>query len=248
MKNIITTFFALVILTSLSFAQTEGELNVTLTTSNAGGNYNPKNIVAIWIEDDAGNFVKTLMAYAQNRRTHLNTWEASTSAAGSAFNTADAITGPTKTNHATRTCSWNATNIAGEIVMDGDYEIWMELTDKNSTGNYSHFTITKGETAQTITPTNVPSFESISLNWVPETTSIDQDNIVNNIITYPNPTSDNFSVIGDNIDFIEVFAITGKTVYKGKSNKIDISEQPAGYYFVKITTNNKSIYKKVQKQ
>jgi nitronate monooxygenase len=56
-------------------------------------------VVAIWVEDNQGNFVKTLLAYAQNRKTHLNTWEASTTAAGIPFNTVDAITGATKTSH-----------------------------------------------------------------------------------------------------------------------------------------------------
>ena len=35
------------------YSQTERELSVTVTTSTAGGNYSPRNIIAIWIEDDA---------------------------------------------------------------------------------------------------------------------------------------------------------------------------------------------------
>ena len=97
MKTIITSL--LVLISFFTFAQTEGTLTVSLTTSSAGGNYSPRNIVAIWIEDDNGNFVKTLMAYANVRKTHLNTWEASTSAAGSIYNVVDAITGVTKTSH-----------------------------------------------------------------------------------------------------------------------------------------------------
>jgi hypothetical protein len=137
MKKSILTSVIILLTVSWINAQTDGVLNVTATTSSAGGNYAPKNIVAIWIEDDQGNFVKTLLAYAQNRKTHLNTWEASTTAAGSPFNTVDAITGATKTSHGTRTCSWNATDINGAIMPDGTYKVWFELTDKNSTGNFS---------------------------------------------------------------------------------------------------------------
>jgi len=45
-------------------AQTNGTLAVSVTTSSTGGNYAPRNIVAIWVEDNSGKFVKTLLAYA----------------------------------------------------------------------------------------------------------------------------------------------------------------------------------------
>ena len=74
--------FTFLFFTAISvLAQTPGELTVSVATSETGGNYAPKNIIAIWIEDDGGNFVKTLLAYAQNRRTHLNNWQATTAVA-----------------------------------------------------------------------------------------------------------------------------------------------------------------------
>lgn len=54
-------------------AQTSGTLSVSVTTSSAGGNYTPRNILAIWVEDSSGKFVKTLLVYANARMTHLNT-------------------------------------------------------------------------------------------------------------------------------------------------------------------------------
>jgi len=84
--RIITLVFSLVLITGIyAKAQILGTLTVSTTTSNAGGNYAPRNIVAVWIEDEQGNWVKTLLAYAATRKTHLNTWEASTTAAGSPF-------------------------------------------------------------------------------------------------------------------------------------------------------------------
>ena len=38
-------------------AQTKGSLAVSVTTSSAGGNFAPRNILAIWIEDNSGKFV-----------------------------------------------------------------------------------------------------------------------------------------------------------------------------------------------
>ena len=163
MKKIYSTAFSIFFFAVSLFAQTSGELTVTVTTSTTGGNYSPKNIVAIWIEDDAGNFVKTLLAYAQTRKTHLNTWQASTTAAGSPYNTVDAITGATKSSHGTRTCYWNASDVDGEIVIDGTYKIWMELTDKNSTGNFSSFSFVKGDQPEAVIPMGVPSLDRKSV-------------------------------------------------------------------------------------
>jgi len=142
MKRI--TILAVFIITGLQIsAQTTGKLDVSVTTSATGGNYAPRNIVAIWIEDESGNFVKTLLAYAEKRIQHLNTWEKATSAKGSMYNRTDAITGATQSSHGTRTCSWNGTDYNKNLVADGKYYVCMELTDKNATGNFSKFELQK---------------------------------------------------------------------------------------------------------
>ena len=245
-KSILVSVFVLLAASSIN-AQTIGTLTVTATTSSAGGGFAPKNIVAIWIEDEQGNFVKTLLAYAQNRKTHLNTWEASTNAAGSPFNTVDAITGATRTSHATRTCTWNGTDINGTLVPDGVYKVRLELTDKNSTGNYSTFTITKDTNPENQTPANVPSFSSISINWVPLLTGI-KDNIYSeNYKIYPNPTSGVFTISGENISEVQIRNLFGDLICDGISPDVNIGNQPDGIYLVKITTGNGTITKKIIK-
>jgi len=91
-------------------AQTSGKLNVSVTTSSAGGNYASRNIFAIWIEDNSGNFVKTLLANADRRIEYLYTWKAATTSKGTQYNRVDAFTGATLTNHGTRNCKWNGTD------------------------------------------------------------------------------------------------------------------------------------------
>ncbi len=226
-------------------AQTEGVLTVTVTTSAAGGNYAPKNIVAIWIENEQGSFVKTLLAYAETRKTHLNTWEASTTAAGSPFNTVDAITGATRSSHSTRTCTWNGTDFGGALVADGTYKVRMELTDKNGTGNFSAFTVVKGADPQNYTPANAPSFSSISIVWQPVLTAVEEESPETKYSVYPNPGSGSFKVRGEDILEIEVLNASGRVVYTGKAASVDISEQPKGIYYVKITTGNGVVMKKV---
>jgi hypothetical protein len=247
MKKIILASLLVLLAISWISAQTSGTLTVTATTSSAGGNFAPKNIVAIWIEDEQGNFVKTLLAYAQNRKTHLNTWEASTTAAGSPFNTVDAISGATRTSHATRTCSWNATDVNGTLVPDGTYKVRLELTDKNSTGNYSTFTFTKDTNPENQTPANVPSFSSISINWVPLLTGIDDKIISENYKIYPNPTSGIFTISGENILKVQIRNVAGDLIYEGISPAVNLRNQPDGIYLVKITTDKGTITKKIFK-
>jgi len=246
MKNIVTIFVFAFLLSLITVAQTTGELSVTTTTSETGGNYAPRNIVAIWIENDQGEFVKTLLAYAQNRKTHLNTWQASTTAAGTAYNTTDAITGATKSSHGTRECSWDGTDYNGLAVSDGAYYVWMELTDKNGTGNYSSFLFTKDENPSSQTPGGVPSFASISIDWQPTGVSVLEIS-ENSISINPNQSDGNYTILGDNIEEIEVRSISGKLILKSKSQIIDISNQQTGFYLVIVKTKNSMVIKKVYK-
>ena len=137
-------------------------LTVAVTTSATGGSYAPRNVVAIWIEDNAGKFIKTLTVYAQARDYDLTKWNTA-----SGGNKVDAVTGATQSNVGIIYGTWNGKDAAGALVPDGTYKVCMELTDKGSTGNFSTFAFTKGTTAATVTPANVPSFSSISIKWVP---------------------------------------------------------------------------------
>ena len=246
-KNYFTILFTLFIGFGLN-AQTSGELTVSTTTSSAGGNYAPRNIVAIWIEDDAGNFVKTLLAYAQERKTHLNTWQETTTEAGSPYNVVDAITGATRTSHTTRNCSWDGTDIDGDLVTDGNYKVWMELTDKNATGNFSSFNFTKGTEAESLTPSDVPSFATISINWIPVTADIADNSFQNDFAIFPNPTSGKFEISGEAIEEIEIRTVFGNLISKDNSLQINISDQPNGIYLIMITTDKGMAIKKILKQ
>jgi hypothetical protein len=242
MKTLTTLLLAFISL--LTFAQTEGALTVSLTTSSAGGNYSPRNIVAIWVEDDNGNFVKTLMAYANVRKTHLNTWEASTSAAGSIYNVVDAITGVTRTSHGERTCFWEGTDVDGNLVDDGTYYVWMELTDKNGTGNFSSFSFTKGGNIISLSPDNEPSFSSISILWEPLINSTNEE-LANLFKIYPNPAKNIISIQGENFNEVLVYNSIGQLIISSVSSTIDISKLKSGKYLVMIDTPRGKITKKL---
>ena len=71
-------------------------LTVSVTTSTTGGNYSPKHVVAIWVENSAGTFVKTLTVYAEARKYDLTNWNSI-----SGGNVTDATTGATQSNFGT---------------------------------------------------------------------------------------------------------------------------------------------------
>lgn len=230
----------------ISVSQTRGTLTVSAATSDAGGNYKPRHILAIWIENDSSKFVKTLLVNANRRIQYLYTWKAVTTAAGSQYNNVDALTGATLNSHGTRTCSWNGTDILGTVVQDGKYTVHMELTDKHAQGNHSSFEFVKGPDSQTLTPTNQPGFSNIKIEWNPVATS--SPNIPEEeILVLPNPVSNIFRINLSDKFTVEILDINGKTVKSTDNNYINISDLNNGIYFVRIHTGNKTITKKIVK-
>lgn len=150
-------------------AQTSGTLTVTTTTKTYNGQYAPKNIVAVWVEDGSGNFVKTLLAYTQNTqyKKYLSNWKSATS---STYNVVDAITGATKSSHGTRTCTWKGTNTSGTLMADGNYVVKLEMTESNATGKITSVSFSKGSGAVTVSSSDVTGFSSTSVKWVPDVT------------------------------------------------------------------------------
>jgi hypothetical protein len=71
-----------------------------------------------------------------------------------------------------------------------------------------------------------------------------------NIIIYPNPTSDFINVSSNEIiEKIEIISIEGVTLISNQnSNSINIQNLPQGNYIFKITTENNTISKKVTKK
>jgi hypothetical protein len=174
---------------SINEINTPGTLHVSTLTSAAGGNYAPRNIVAIWVEDSNGVFVKTLLVYANTYKQYLTHWKNK-----SQYNSTDAITGATVNSHATRTCNWDGTNVSGVVVPDGKYRICFELTDKNATGNYSYFEFVKDATIQSLTPSNVSSFSNISISWTPDNSGINDQTTTLDPKLYPNPNNGQFEL------------------------------------------------------
>ena len=249
-KRFLLGLMCIVFFTIQLHAQTTGTLTVTVTTAQtATAAYAPKNILAIWIEDNSGKFIKTLMAYANTRKAYLTKWSTSTSAIGSVYNTVDAVSGATLSSHSTRTCSWNGTDYSGKVVADGSYKLCMELTDQHIASNYTSVAFTKGTSNQNLTPADVlPSFKSIAISWPTKVTQVNPELTKSNaVVIYPNPGKGVFKVLAENVLGIEVYGISGETILKGTSPVFDLTGKPNGIYLVKVYTAQNVVVKKIIK-
>jgi hypothetical protein len=136
------------------------DLVVTFTSSNSGGTYQPKNIVAAWIEQSNGTFVKTIGRWAGIRKADLTTW---TGKAGA--NDTDAISGATRTSHdLPLMAKWNLRDKAQQVMPDGTYVLKIESTEKGAR-NVGTFTFTKGPTPQKQTGLANGGFTNVTVDF-----------------------------------------------------------------------------------
>lgn len=138
-----------------------GEMSFTVRTVTANGNFSPKHVLAIWIEDTDG-FVKSRKVMANQRKQYLYTWVSSSN-----NNVVDAITGPTLTNHQTHTVEWDCKDLNGNIVPDGEYIVYAEFTDKHAQGPLYSINFTKGPDPVFVSPPDETYFKDIVITFTP---------------------------------------------------------------------------------
>ncbi|CAN5634145.1 hypothetical protein BH11MYX1_BH11MYX1_03100 [soil metagenome] len=117
-------------------------------TTPPGGNYAPRNVTVVWVEDSGGTFVKTIARWANQRKQYLISWVAK---AGP--NDADAVTSATRQDHTLQIMAiWDLKDKNGNVIPDGTYTIRMETADADvTTASMNHqgtFTFVKGPTPQ----------------------------------------------------------------------------------------------------
>jgi len=232
-----------------SHAQTAGTFTFTINPVAHNGSYGAKHVVAIWIENAAGVFVKTKLRQSSSSTIdHLATWTSK-----SASNVVDATTGATLTSYAPLTVIWDGTNVSKVVVADGNYKIWIEMAWDNSKmtdKTVTSFDFTKGTAEVHLKPANTSLFTAIALDWVPNSTGIDNKSQSKNINIFPNP----FSGLV-NVDIKELASdcqiqiansvgdiVTEVKVAKGFSGvkTIDLSNNASGVYLVNILYSNKA--------
>jgi hypothetical protein len=142
---------------------TSGTMAATVTTTTYNGQYAPRHVLAIWVANSSGTFVKSLMVYAAARKSDLTYWLSATLTG----NTTDATTGATLSSHGARNVSWNGKNTSGTVVTDGSYKLCVEYTESNGTGKLATFPFTKGPSVATGTAATTSGVTLSALNWTP---------------------------------------------------------------------------------
>lgn len=234
-------------------AQTAGTLTFSYTevarTPTYSGNGN--HCLAIWIQTNAGGFVKTKVRYLEGGGDHLPTWKAN-----SASNVVSAVSGATKPAFAAGVITWDGTNAAGVQQADGIYKVTIEETWSHATTGKSvtSYTFTKGAAVDHQTPANNVSLSSVTLHWQPTTTTGIAEATASNpeVSVYPNPTEGIFNVDFKNANSIKVINTLGVVVYDAKvdlitegSKNIDLTSFANGVYFINVSNGKGSINHKL---
>ncbi len=144
-----------------------GTLQITATTTTKGGQYAPANVVAVWIEDSAGAFVKTIDRWSSVRTQYLLEWNA---AAG--VGDVDSVSGASRLDHATPlSFQWKLKGRDQQVIPDGTYTVRMESTESNSVNpnenNEATFTFEKGAAPQSQTGLSNGGFTNVSIEFTP---------------------------------------------------------------------------------
>lgn len=153
---------------STNFAPTDAEaiagtLALTVSTVSLSGEFSPRNIAVLWVEDDTGAFVKTLGVWAAKRIGYLDSWIESQENSDT-----DGITGATRPNHdATLEVTWDGTNTAGTKMLKDSYLLRGELTDHNGAGETFSVSIdlSGGVAVDPAAVTTFVGFPSIDANF-----------------------------------------------------------------------------------
>lgn len=249
------TVFASLVLGINAFAQSTGNLSFTFTQQPHTSYSGTKNVMAVWIQDANGNFVKTRTRnVGTGTKDHLPTWAVNSggtsgNALGSGCNVVGATTGATYTNFSTRTVTWDGTDVNGNVVADGAYKITIQSTWNHGGGGSTtkSYTFTKGASSDNQTPADDANFTSVSLDWTPSALGIENISNDSDLKVYPNP-SDNgvFNVEYSNGSEISVVDLQGNIVLqKTLENmtdtiQIDLTDQPNGNYIIHLSHNSGS--------
>ncbi len=143
---------------------TEGTMTFSVRTVTANGNYSPRHVLAIWVED-ADGFVLTRKLNADRRKQYLYTWNGT-----SGGNVTDATTGATLSSHQSHSVTWDCRDKDGALVPDGEYTVYVEFTDAHAQGPLTMLSFTKGPEAVELTPADETNFKDMALQFEPAVT------------------------------------------------------------------------------
>lgn len=254
MKNIITKLFTAAtafLMSASAIAQTNGTLTFTFTQVAHSPCYTgTKNVLAVWIQSSTGAFIKTKIRNAgAGTKDHLPTFATNSGGTANncmaaACNVVGATSGATLSSFGTKTITWDGTDATGALVPDGTYKVTIQETWNHggtSTATKS-YTFVKGPNSDIQTPATDANFSNVSLQWLPSAAGVEENNALNGVTVYPNPSTDGIF----NIDYakatsVKVINMVGEAIYtqdlvnESGTISVDLTSFKNGLYFIYIT-------------
>lgn len=149
-------------------SRSSGNVQVQFTTRTTGQKRSPKHVIAVWVADAQGGFVRTLMLRAKRQRGWLSVWQKSS--AGSVAGLTDATSGATARKHEPIRLDWDCRDAAGRLVPDGSYQVMIEFTERNGPGPVTprgYLPIEKGTLPFSVKPRNLDYFGDLRVTFTP---------------------------------------------------------------------------------
>lgn len=146
---------------------TPGTLTVDFMTQIIGERWKPANVGAVWIEDAAGAYIKTIELWAGLRIGSLYRWHEH--ACTAAWPEVDVVTAATRPNHDQPHHSvWKGKDLNGKLVPDGIYQLFIEVTETElNYGPLVMYQFEKGRNAQMLEPPDKPAHKGLKISYAP---------------------------------------------------------------------------------
>jgi hypothetical protein len=128
--------------------------------------------------------------------------------------------------------------------LNGITEADLVLEVQSSDGSWTSYNPTSFDTdnnAITYDFTSAVSFKSITASSSSATLIINDDDLLDNIRVFPNPTMDYINILSPETFNIEIFNASGQKLISSDKNKIDIRFISNGNYFLKVIDNNNNL-------
>jgi hypothetical protein len=128
--------------------------------------------------------------------------------------------------------------------LNGITEADLVLELQSSDGSWTSYTPTSMDTDNNTISydfTSAVSFKAITASSSSATLTITDDDLLDNIRVFPNPTMDYINIMSPDTYNAEIFNATGQKLISTNKNKIDIRFISNGNYFLKIKADNNNI-------
>ncbi|MHC5056944.1 MAG: DUF2271 domain-containing protein [Planctomycetota bacterium] len=150
---------------SASSTTSTGEAELTFTTSAFKGKYAPKHVLAVWVTDAKGDFVKTVLLNAKSKKKYLKRWVDE-----SGKNYVDAVTSATLKKHGAAVARWDCRDAEGKVVPDGEYHLHIEMASDHKTTvttPKTHIAFSKGPKPTSARPKDLANMKDMKLVYTP---------------------------------------------------------------------------------